>query len=245
MGRLSLFLVTVGVSLSLMACSTSSVASTVSSPGTDTASAAIPRAQNSTTATTGTTVQAALPTAGAGMQRFVVDPANSQARYRVREQLANVSFPNDAVGVTKDLQGQLVFDEHGAVVRDASKFIINLQTLKSNESRRDNFLRRSSIETDRFPKAEFVPTAVEGLPWPLPAAGDVTFQLVGDLTVHGATNPTVWQVTAKTDGTSVTGNAATSFKFSDFGMSTPRVAVVLSVEDTIKLEFDFKAALTQ
>jgi hypothetical protein len=35
------------------------------------------------------------------------------------------------------------------------------------------------------------------------------------------------------------GTATTSFLFTDFGMTKPRVMMVLSVEDTIKLEYRF------
>jgi hypothetical protein len=37
----------------------------------------------------------------------------------------------------------------------------------------------------------------------------------------------------------VTGTAATTFLFSDFGLNQPRVPVVLSVADSIKLEYTF------
>ena len=74
----------------------------------------------------------------------------------------------------------------------------------------------------------------------LPTSGDVSFQLTGDLTVHGTTHPVTWTVTATAaNGTDLTGTAVTSFTFADFGISQPRVPVVLSVEDTIKLELDF------
>jgi hypothetical protein len=39
------------------------------------------------------------------------------------------------------------------------------------------------------------------------------------------------------------GSAVTSFTFADFGMTVPRVSVVLSVEETIKLELDFHLVL--
>jgi len=37
----------------------------------------------------------------------------------------------------------------------------------------------------------------------------------------------------------VTGTATTAFPFSEFGLTQPRVPVVLSVADTIKLEYAF------
>jgi hypothetical protein len=63
---------------------------------------------------------------------------------------------------------------------------------------------------------------------------------VGDLTVHGATHPTEWSVVAHADGMDIVGMATTAFTFKDMGLEQPKVPVVLSVADTIKLEYDFR-----
>jgi polyisoprenoid-binding protein YceI len=112
--------------------------------------------------------------------------------------------------------------------------------LKSDQSRRDNYLRRSTLETSKFPKAELVPVALEGLLLPIGDGTSQTFVVRGDLTVHGVTRPTTWQVTARGQGKDVVGTAATAFTFKDFGLEQPRVPVVLSVADTIRLEYDFR-----
>ncbi len=62
---------------------------------------------------------------------------------------------------------------------------------------------------------------------------------LGNLTVRGKTKPTVWKVTAQFQPATVTGAAQTAFTFNDFEIQQPRVPVVLSVADTIKLELDF------
>jgi len=166
-------------------------------------------------------------------------PEKSEARYRVREQLAQRNLPSDAVGTTKAISGAVVVGPNGAVDRDQSKFTIDLRTLTSDESRRDNYIKGNTLETSRFPNAEFVVTGLEGLPSPLPASGEGQFKVVGDLTLHGVTRPTTWDVSARLNGQELTGKATTSITFSDFGMTTPKVLVVLSVEETIRLELDF------
>lgn len=171
--------------------------------------------------------------------RFVLVPDGTQARYRVREQLARLSFPSDAVGTTNAVSGQVVVNSDGTVVREQSKIVVDLRTLQSDESRRDNFIRNNTLQTNQFPTAEFVPTAVQGLASPLPTSGEGKFQLGGDLTIHGVTRPVTWDVTARLNGQDLTGTATTSFKFEDFGMSVPRAFVVLSVDDNIRLELDF------
>jgi polyisoprenoid-binding protein YceI len=172
--------------------------------------------------------------------RYVVAPTGNEARYRVREQLAGFDLPKDAVGATKAVTGQIMVGVDGKVVKDSSKVVVKLSELKSDQTRRDNFLRRSTLETTKFPDAELVPVALEGLLLPIQPGSSQTFSVRGDLTVRGVTRPTTWQVTARAEGSDVVGTAATAFTFKDFGLEQPRVPVVLSVADTIRLEYDFR-----
>ena len=175
-----------------------------------------------------------------GRLRFVVDGTGNEARYRVREQLVGKDLPNDAIGATKDVTGRIVVGPDGKVLRDTSRVVVQVATLKSDQSRRDNFLRRRTLESEKFPDVRLVPTAIQGLLSPIPAGQSRTFAIVGDLTVHGVTRPTTWQVTARADGAAVVGTATTAFTFKDFSLDQPRVPIVLSVADTIKLEYDFR-----
>jgi polyisoprenoid-binding protein YceI len=149
-------------------------------------------------------------------------------------------LPNDAIGVTKEITGTLVVEPNGTIVRDSSRIVVNVTNLKSDQARRDNFIKRRTLETDKFTTVELVPTAFRGIS-ARPAGGEpVTFSLVGDLTVHGTTRPTEWNVIAHAEGADIVGTATTAFTFKDMGLDQPRVPVVLSVADTIKLEYDFR-----
>ena len=172
--------------------------------------------------------------------RFVIGATGNEARYRVREQLMGKDLPNDAVGVTNAITGTILAFPDGRIVKDSSKIIIDVRTLKSDKDRRDGFLQRRTLETEKYPTVELVPTEIRGFSGKLPASGNVTFQLVGDLTVHGVTHPTVWNVTAHPDGQDFAGTATTAFTFKDISLDQPKVPVVLSVADTIKLEYDFR-----
>lgn len=175
-------------------------------------------------------------------RHYTVAPIGNEARYRVKEQLAGFDFPNDAIGVTKQITGRLIVGPDGKIVRDSSKIVINLSDLKSDKTRRDNFLKKHALETQKFPEVDFVPVTFEGLGEPIPAGQQKSFSLVGDLTVRGVTHPTTWQVIAHTQGNDVVGTASTLFTFKDFDIDQPRVPVVLSVADTIRLEYDFHFA---
>jgi len=171
--------------------------------------------------------------------RLVVAPTGNEARFKVREQLAELPLPNDAIGVTHGITGAIVLDGNGHLVPEESKFTVDLTSLESDRDRRDGYIKRRTLETDQFPNAILEPTAARGLPALLPASGTMTFELVGNLTIHGVTRPSTWQVTATADHGEFTGTASTRVKFEDFGMTQPRVAIVLSVQDDIGLEYEF------
>ncbi|HEX9630871.1 MAG TPA: YceI family protein [Gemmatimonadales bacterium] len=171
--------------------------------------------------------------------RLTLAPAGNQARYRVREQLVNLDFPSDAVGVTSAITGALVLDTDGNVVAGESRFVIDVTTLKSDRERRDGYLQRRTLETAQFPAVTLVPTTLRDLPWPLPASGTFVFEMDADLTIRAVTRGVRWQVQAEAIPGGFTGTASTRFPFEAFELMKPRVSVVLSVENEIRLEYDF------
>jgi polyisoprenoid-binding protein YceI len=68
----------------------------------------------------------------------------------------------------------------------------------------------------------------------------VPLTLLGDLTVRDVTRPVTWDATATVEGDEVRVQAHTTVRFADFGLTIPRVASVLSVEDSIRLEVDLR-----
>lgn len=173
-------------------------------------------------------------------RRFVVATEGNEARYRVRERLLNRDLDNDAIGATRAITGALYVDAQGRIVRDSSRIVVDLRPLKSDSERRDGYLQRRTLQTDSFPTVTLVPTGIRGGTGALPTSGTATFELLADLTIRGVTRPTVWTVTARAENGTVTGTAATAFTFKEFTLDQPRVPVVLSVADTIKLEYDFR-----
>ncbi|MGH2353911.1 MAG: YceI family protein [Chloroflexota bacterium] len=225
------------IALTTIACGPA--APTATAPAASTPSPGASRTPAAGTAAVASPTAAAQVPAGA--IRFQVVPNESTATFRVREQLAGVDLPGDAVGSTGAVTGQLTLQPTGAVVQDASKITVDLRELKTDESRRDNYIKSNTLATSRFPTAEFVPARATGLPSPLPASGEHTFQLTGLMTIHGVQKEITWDVTATREGNRLAGTATTSFKFGDFGMTPPRVPVVLSVTDEIRLEVDLVA----
>src|SRR5439155_22714665 len=164
----------------------------------------------------------------------------SKATVRVREQLVGVSAPSDAVLVATGATGAFELRSDGTFSPD-SKITFDLTTLASDQRDRDNFIRRDTLRVQQFPKAEIVPTKVTGT---VPASGDFTLTLTGNVTIRGTTKSVTFDVQGKRDGASLTATATAnpSFKFGDFGMTAPSVPFrVVSLVDEIRLAVDLVA----
>ena len=168
----------------------------------------------------------------------------SEAVYRINEQLARRDLPNDAVGTTSEVEGQIVFLEDGSVDAERSKITVGVRSLTSDSSRRDSYIQRNSLESNQYPEVTLAVKEIRGLAWPLPTSGEATFDMVGDLTIRDQTHSSTWETTATFTADGIEGLAKTVVTFEQYGMTKPRVAIVLSVVDEIRLEISFVATVS-
>jgi polyisoprenoid-binding protein YceI len=199
-------------------------------------------AQDSSTPTPGVLATPAAEidcaTAPAPAAVYAIVSDKSEVRYKAEEELAGKGA-NTAIGKTNAFIGSINVDANGAPLA-CSRFDADLRTLKSDESRRDNFLYNNTLETGTYPLATFIVTEVQGLNGPL-TQDDTTFTLIGNLTLHGVTKLVAWTATAKLDGDTITGSATTTFEMPDFDITPPKVGPVLSLDETVTLEVDLTA----
>ena len=165
----------------------------------------------------------------------------STARYLITEQLANLDFPIDAIGETNQISGSIIFNKDGNIIEDESKITVNVNSLKSDSSRRDRYISRRSLESEKYPEATIFIKEIRNLPWPLPESGSAEINIIGDMNVHGVTDRIAWDTEVNFNKNKINGIAKTNFKFEKFNMDLPRVAIVLSVENNIRLELEFVA----
>jgi polyisoprenoid-binding protein YceI len=170
----------------------------------------------------------------------------TRARYKVQEQLAGVNFPSEAVGTTEAVTGTIIVNPDGSIDTSKSKLTVDLKSLTSDQRMRDGYLQGRTLETETFPTLEFVPKRAVGLTAPLPSGmqAQAGFQLIGDMTLHGVTKEVTWNVVATFGNDMVAGRATTSFPFSQFNLTKPSLARLLSVDDKIELEVEFRCTRT-
>ena len=198
--------------------------------------------QTAAPTTAPTASSAASATIVAGAQTWTVSD-KSKATVSVREQLASLNFPSDAVLVATGAKGAFQLNDDGTF-GPGSQISFDVGSLTSDQSQRDSFVKQSVLNTRQFPTATFVPTKATGLTLPLAASAHVTFTLAGKLTIHGTEKEVTFTVDATRSGGDLTATAtlAPTVKFGDFGMPQPAApGRVLSVVDEIKLTVDLVA----
>ena len=155
------------------------------------------------------------------------DFTSSFAGFRVQEELASIGAKT-AVGRTPDVTGGMTID--GTTITEAS-FEVDMTTLTTDSGLRDNAIRQQAIETSRFPTATFTTTAPIEL-GSIPAEGEeITVDATGELTLHGVTKTVTIPLAAKRQGDAIAVVGSLDIPFSDYSISQPRAAAVLSVDD--------------
>lgn len=185
-----------------------------------------------------------------GVQRFVVVPGESTASYVVQEEFFSGALAKygievgnqEVTGSTQEVEGELQLrldDPQNALV--AGRFQVNLPSLATTRSQRDDWIRENALESNRYPLAEFVATEIQGAPTSYTEGEEVTFQLVGDLTVREMTQPVTFDVTATREGDTISGVATTSMQLTDFGFEPPSFANTLTVSNDFLIRIELTA----
>ena len=166
-----------------------------------------------------------------GVRRFVVVPGDSSAKYVVEETLSGL--PATAVGVTSDVTGEIYLTPEGLYDGAVSKFMVDLSTLKTDESRRDNYVRSNVLETNRYQFAEFVIESVDGFPAGYVEGEEASLTLSGTMTIKEVSLPVTFSVLARQADDTLTATADAQFNMSDFGIDPPQVAIAKAKDGVV------------
>jgi polyisoprenoid-binding protein YceI len=169
----------------------------------------------STTAPDGPTTSTA-----AGGARGVDGPwkaaTGSQAGYRVSEILNGQRA--EAVGRTSAVEGTLTIEGTRAT---KATFTVDLATVASDESRRDNQFRGRIMDVANHPDATFAlaePIDFGTIP---DVGGRLTASATGDLTLRGTTQSVTFPLEAERTAAGFTVAGSIPITFSDYGIPNP------------------------
>jgi polyisoprenoid-binding protein YceI len=159
----------------------------------------------------------------------------SYVGYRVREQLAFLGSPNEAVGRSNAVTGTM--EVAGDTVEQV-RIEADLTQLASDEGRRDNAIRQRGLESARYPTAtlelaepiQLASTPVQGQ--------DIRGQGTGRLTVHGVTREVDLDLTGRWSGSTIQVVGQLPVKMTDYQIEPPRFGPVVSIEDSLAVDFN-------
>ena len=157
---------------------------------------------------------------------------SSVVGYRVGEVLFGQS--HTATGRTNAITGSIAIN--GTTVASGS-FTVDMTTLTSDDSRRDDQFNGRIMETSTYPTATFALTQPIEL-GAIPAAGvQRTMQAKGTLTLHGVTKTVAFTVNAQHVGSTIQVAGSIPITFADWNISNPSFAPLVTTEDHGVLEF--------
>ncbi|WP_445443820.1 YceI family protein [Clavibacter sp. km1a] len=155
---------------------------------------------------------------------------SSYAGYRVDEVLNGT--PVTVNGRTSDVTGTVTVA--GSQVT-AGSIDVDVTTIATDQPPRDAYFQGEAMDTKSFPRATFTltqPIAANGVEAGVPQ----TYEVTGDLALHGVTKPVTAEVQASftQDAGQIVGSIPITFQ--DFGVEAPSLGFV-TVEDHGSVEF--------
>jgi polyisoprenoid-binding protein YceI len=182
------------------------------------------------------------PISTSGLDKYTIVAGQSTASYSVHEDLIFGGVgSNTAVGTTSGVSGSFYLGVSGAPTLTEVNISVDLTGLQTDSSLRDGHVQ-DYLDTSQFPDAVFTSTNVTGLPATYTPGQTITFQITGNLKLHGVTNAETFKVQGKVlSGNQVTGTASTTIFMTDFGVTPPDLANIAIVDNKVTLTIDFTA----
>ncbi len=195
--------------------------------------------------------ESALPSETVGGRTFVVVPEESKASYIVDEEFLDSALdkleilpgPVTAVGTTQQVEGHLQLNSNDLTdpqVLGPNSFTVNIESLTSDDERRDDRIREHNLESSIYPLATFTATSIDGAPAEYAQGEEISFQLLGYLTAREITLPITFDVTTILTDDTIEGKMSTNVQMTDFGFDPPDWAGIRTVENDFTIEVEFK-----
>jgi polyisoprenoid-binding protein YceI len=174
--------------------------------------------------------------ASAAVETYTIDPVHSSVGFNVRHFLTRVP------GLFTKFSGTITVDRDN-LENSSVTATIDVGSVSTNNEKRDNHLK----SPDFFDAANFATITFTSKSWK--KTGDNTFDVTGDLTIHGITKEVVLKVDLLGFGPGMMGaqlsgwDASTTLNREDFGVKGPAMlgkALGSDVGVSITVEADLK-----
>ncbi len=184
---------------------------------------------------------------------FKVSPSQSNVNYIITETfLENASEllrsnPRygevTTIGATRAIRGEIAIDFTQAdPTLVGGQISVDLTMLRTSKAERDEILKVNWLESGRYPIATFEISEAANI---VREADQIAFDLVGDLSIHGVTQPVTFTTVATISETEVRGEATATLLMSDFEVTPPSVPKIVEVADAFELKIKLMAAVME
>ena len=151
----------------------------------------------------------------------------SEATFTVNEKLSRLPLPNDAVLRTEEISGEIDLSKGSA------SLVINLHALKSDQSRRDGYVRDRMFP--RQPDATISITEFPEIPASFADGETLTSSVTATVNVNGTDAEIEFSIEAWLDPDRLLVLVKGDFVWADFGMTAP-VSRLFVVMDDVHVE---------
>jgi len=171
---------------------------------------------------------------------YEIQSGESQARFIVDEILQG--SPKTVVGTTNQVAGQIAVDPTDPDSAQVGQILINARTLTTDSPQRNRMIQNQILQTDQHEYISFQPKQLVGLPDDAALGQSLPLQIVGDLTIRGVTREVTFDATVTPASPErLQGQAATTIRYADWGITIPQVPAVAGVSEQLQLQLDFVA----
>ncbi len=137
-------------------------------------------------------------------------------------------------------RSQLNLDDLAAALGD-NRFHADLSLLESDQALRDQWIRENGPQFGVYPDAVFIASAIEGAPSSYTEGEEVSFRLLGDLTIREITQRLPSRCRQRWTERPSAVQLVASLRMSDFDIEPPNFANTLTVQDEFTVRVDFIA----
>ena len=193
---------------------------------------------SSTSSSSSASSQAGVSSAAQLAGRWIVG-SGSAAGYRVREKLAFLPAESQAVGRTSQVTGSATFTGVDATVRvTRASFDVDVETLKSDRTMRDEKIREIGLESEKYPTSTFVLSTPIVLPVSALTGKPLHTSATGALEIHGTTKTVTIPLEMSLSSAEVQAVGSITFPWSEFNMTAPSIGGFVNVTNSATMELD-------
>jgi hypothetical protein len=165
--------------------------------------------------------------------------SGSVAGYRVREKLGFLPAESDAVGRTSQIAGSATLTESkGIVTVNGATFVVAVNTLKSNETQRDEHIQTIGLQSATYPKATFTLSSPVRLPASALSGRAVHASATGVFDIHGTSRRLSVPLQMRVTNSTIEAVGSLTFPWSEFNMTAPSIGGFVNVSGAATMEFD-------